>query len=344
MMTHEEFVRSIVTDLDSAGRIRAIERNDLEYKESFGLLSKAKYARSMAAFSNNKGGYILFGVKDSPRIPKGVNTAFLEFKQEVFTEFLNSMFSPEIIWESGTVEINGIVIGYIYTHEALAKPVVALKSDSNEKINSGDVYYRYRARNDKIKYPEMNSIIESRLRQEREQILRLMEIIRKSDTANLGIVNYTNGRFSTPFGADVVVDRRIIAKVLRKAKYIKEGSFTENGGTPVIRVTGNIDLAEEIPVPDIEPDVNYPHLQKHLAEKLGIENQLVYALIWKYQMKGQKKFHIGISLSGSNMIHKFSDIALQFLAEVLNDHKDDPNWANTVKAEYAHRYDGKNEQ
>ena len=27
MMTHEEFVRSIVTDLDSAGRIRARERN-----------------------------------------------------------------------------------------------------------------------------------------------------------------------------------------------------------------------------------------------------------------------------------------------------------------------------
>ena len=61
-------------------------------------------------------------------------------------------------------------------------------------------------------------------------------------------------------------------------------------------------------------------------------------------MKGQKKFHIGISSSGSNMIHKFSDIALQFLAEVLNEHKDDPNWANTVKAEYAHRHDGKNEQ
>ncbi len=135
------------------------------------------------------------------------------------------------------------------------------------------------------------------------------ELLRLSAMSCLYIVNYTNGRFSTPFGADVVVDRRIIAKVLRKAKYIKEGSFTENGGTPVIRVTGNIDLAEEIPVPDIEPDVNYPHLQKHLAEKLGIENQLVYALVWKYQMKGQKKFHIVISSSGPNMIHKGSDIA-----------------------------------
>ncbi len=228
---------------------------------------------------------------------------------------------------------------YIYTFEAYAKPVVALKSENSEKINSGDVYYRYRARNDKIKYPEMNSIIEGRLRQEREKILNLMEIIRKNDTANLGIVNYSNGRLTTPFGADVIVDRRIITKVLRKAKYIKEGSFTENGGIPVIRVTGDINLAEEVPVPNIEPDVNYPYLQKDLAEKLGIERQLVYALVWKMQMKGQKKYHLSISSSRSTTIHKFSDIALQYMAEVLNDHKDDPDWGKKVKAEY---YDEKN--
>ena len=81
-----------------------------------------------------------------------------------------------------------------------------------------------------------------------------------------------------------------------------------------------------------------------IIDRILFRHRFFKSNIWKYQMKGQKKFHIGISSSGSNMIHKFSDIALQFLAEVLNDHKDDPNWANTVKAEYAHRYDGKNEQ
>jgi len=341
-MTHEEYIKSVVGDLDNAGRIKARERNDLEYKETFGLGSKAKYARTMAAFANNRGGYILFGIKDSPRIPQGVNTAFGEFKQEVFTEYLNSLFSPEIIWEAGTVDCNGISIGYIYTYESSSKPIVALKGESSEKITSGDVYYRYRARNDKIKYPEMNRIIEDRIRREREQILRLMEVIRKSDTANLGIVNYSNGKFSTPFGADVVIDRRLIAQVLRKAKYIKEGSFNENGGTPVIKVTGSIDLAEEIPVPDIEPDVNYPYLQKDLAEKLKVDKQTVYALIWKYKMKGQKKYHLGISTSTTSVAHKFSDIALQYLAELLNAHKDDPQWIKQVKTEFAHRNDKEN--
>ena len=36
----------VITDLDSQGRIKARERNDLEYKETFGLGSKAKYART----------------------------------------------------------------------------------------------------------------------------------------------------------------------------------------------------------------------------------------------------------------------------------------------------------
>lgn len=84
-----------------------------------------------------------------------------------------------------------------------------------------------------------------------------METIRKSDTTNLGIINYNNGRFSTPYGADIAVDKKLVMKVLKKAKYIKKGSFDETEGIPVLKVTGNIDLAEEIPVPDIEPDVQY---------------------------------------------------------------------------------------
>ena len=88
-----------------------------------------------------------------------------------------------------------------------------------------------------------------------------MEVIRKSETANLGIVNYNNGRISTPYGVDVAFDRRLVKKVLKKAKFIKEGSFHETEGIPVIRVTGNIDLAEEVPVPEGNPDETHPYIQ-----------------------------------------------------------------------------------
>ena len=336
-MTHEEFIRNLVGSAGVGGRIKSRERNDLEYKESFVLRSWASYAKTMAAFANNRGGYIVFGIKDNPREIKGVNSAFNSFSQERFTESFNSQFAPELAWESGIVEFNGFSIGYIYTFEENQKPVISLKSESSEKISSGDVFYRYRARSEKIKFPEMSRIIEGRAKKEREQILRLMETIRKSGTANLGIVNYNSGRFSTPSGVDISVDRRLVMKVLRKAKYIKEGSFDETNGQPVLKITGNIDLAEEVPVPDIEPDIQYPYLQKDLAEKLQIGKQHLYALIWYYKMKGVKKYHMEVSTSISGKVHKFSDIALQFLAEKINEHKENPEWMIDVYQQFLQR-------
>ncbi len=338
-MPHEDFVTQIVTNTDKHGRVKSRERNDLEYKESFGLSSWAKYAKTMSAFANNHGGYILFGIKDSPREIVGVNPAFETLKQEKFTESLNAHFSPELIWEVGCVDIENVSIGYLYTAESYSKPVIALKAISSEKISSGDIYYRYRGRSEKIKYPEMSRIIEDRVKQEREQILKLMETIRNSDTTNLGIINYNNGYFSTPYGADVAIDRKLVMQVLRKAKYIKEGSFDETGGRPVIKVTGKIDLAEEVPVPDIEPDVQYPYLQKDLAGKLNITSYQLYSLIWFYKMKGQKKYHMEISTSSSGKTHKFSDIALQFLADKINENKDNSKWFDDIKSSYQHRND-----
>lgn len=75
--THEEYIKRIVSQKDSQGRVKSRERHNLEYKEAFGLSSWAKYAKTMAAFANNQGGYILFGIKDSPREVKGVNAALM---------------------------------------------------------------------------------------------------------------------------------------------------------------------------------------------------------------------------------------------------------------------------
>lgn len=119
-------------------------------------------------------------------------------------------------------------------------------------------------------------------------MFKVFELIRKSQTANIGIVNYANGRITTPYGIDVAFDRKIVAQVLRRAKFIKEGYFDEVEGAPVIKVTGNIDLAEEVPVPDGDPEVTHPYIQKQLAEKLAINAQVLYALIWHYKMKNQK--------------------------------------------------------
>lgn len=349
MDIHEEFVSSILSKFSISGTLKSRESNTVEFKESFNKNSIAKYAKTMASYSNNRGGYIIFGVKDNPRIIVGLkNDNFENMNQEQFTEAINSLFAPAIDWYCGVftmdipligdIEKNKTVkIGWIYTAEAEYKPIIAQKVNDSEKINSGDIYYRYRARSEKIKFAEMSRIIEERTSKERDGLLKLFEIIRKSETANLGIVNYSNGKMTTPYGIDVAFDRKLVTLVLKKAKFIKEGSFNETDGTPVIKVTGNIDLAEEVPVPESDPDVTHPYIQKQLYEKLNISSQDLYALIWYYRMKEAKKYHIEVTTSKSGKTHKFSHFALQFLKEKFEELRKTPEEFEKIRSAYKNR-------
>lgn len=350
-MSHEEVVRKILSAFTSSGTLKSRESNTVEFKEAFNKANTPKYAKTMAAFSNNRGGYIVFGVSDNPRIIKGLsNTNFENLNQEQFTDAVNSLFAPAIEWTCGILEIEVPVkveeaetasvskkIGWIYTEESDYKPIIAQKANEGERIANGDVYYRYRARSEKIKYAEMSHIIEGRAAKEREGLLKLFEIIRKSDTANLGIVNYTNGKLTTPYGVDVAFDRRLVTQVLRKAKFIKEGSFSETDGIPVIKVTGNIDLAEEVPVPDGNPDDTHPYIQRQLAEKLSISTQDLYALVWYYKMKEANKYHLAITTSKNSKTHKFSEFAFQFLKEKIHELILHPDEFDQIRKAYKNR-------
>lgn len=350
---HEAEIRRILSSFSPEGILKSRESNTVEYKKTFHKNEVPKYAKTLAGFSNNRGGYIIFGVTDAPRRVIGVSKeSFDSIKQEDLTESFNMLFSPSIEWDIGitTVDtpfinedggktIKTVHIGWIYAEESEDKPLMALKEVSGEKISSGDVYYRYRARTQKIKYPEMTKILEERVNRERESLLKIIEAVRKNGTASLGIVNYSNGRISTPYGVDVTLDRKIVLQVLRKAKYIKEGSFSEIDGMPVIKVSGNIDLVEEVPVPDGNPDETHPYIQKELAEKLDITTQELYALIWYYKMKEspKSKYHLAVRTSKSGITHKFSEYALRFLAEKVKEFEDKPEEFEKIKCAYKNR-------
>lgn len=55
--------------LNSKGHIKARESSTNEFKEAFNWSCKADYAKTMAAFANNKGGFLIFGIKDTPKLP-----------------------------------------------------------------------------------------------------------------------------------------------------------------------------------------------------------------------------------------------------------------------------------
>jgi predicted HTH transcriptional regulator len=89
-------------DLTQKGHLKKRESFDLEYKENFQLGDNlVKYIKTLAGMANNKGGIILFGVKDSPHIPLGMqNNKFTEIDPRKIDKEIREYFSPELIWET----------------------------------------------------------------------------------------------------------------------------------------------------------------------------------------------------------------------------------------------------
>lgn len=80
---HEDYVKEILSKRLESGAPRSRESARVEFKESFNKGNTAKYANTMAAFANNNGGYIIFGVKDAPRFVIGLKSNNFENLQHI---------------------------------------------------------------------------------------------------------------------------------------------------------------------------------------------------------------------------------------------------------------------
>ena len=111
----DELLKIFSFESSSSERLISRENSRLEFKESFNLGSADEYAKTAAAFANTQGGYIVFGMKDSPRQLVGLKTAnFESFDPAKLSNALNERFSREIYWESHFTIQRGLKIGIFY--------------------------------------------------------------------------------------------------------------------------------------------------------------------------------------------------------------------------------------
>lgn len=214
-------------------RIISRESGWLEFKESFNWNSKDKYAKSIVAFANNKGGYIVFGIKDKPRDLVGLqNNNFEDVDEAKITAYLNGVFAPEIIFEKFTVAVKSKTIGILYTQQAKTKPLVCIKNDG--ELKEAEIYYRYNARSEKIKYPELKMMFDVVREEERKSWMEHFEKISKIGPTNAAIMDTIAGEISGKSGT-LVIDKKLIPKL----KFISQGNFQEKG-KPVLRLIGDV--------------------------------------------------------------------------------------------------------
>jgi hypothetical protein len=234
-MDHEANLEAIFQSLDAdTFRLSAREASSVEFKETFNWGSRDRYARTIASFANNRGGYLIFGVSNNPRIFNGLQTQNFENLDEAdITAYLNSLFSPEIEYEKFVFQKQGRRAGIIYIHKANDKPIIAVRNDGTN-IKEAEIYYRYNGRTDKIRYPELKALFQFAQEKERNSWVALFEKVSKIGPSSTAVMDVVNGTIEGEKNS-LLIDQSLIPKL----KFIKEGQFTEKG-KPTLKLVGDV--------------------------------------------------------------------------------------------------------
>lgn len=271
-MIKEEEVLILISHNNDKNRLKHRENSQLEFKANFNKADFALYAKTLAAFSNNQGGKIIFGIKDKPREAIGMsNDNFVDFDNKDLSNFLNEYFSPEIKFETLSILQDNKKFGVIEVVESDNKPIMCIKTGGKkQEILEGEIYYRYSGRTQKIRYPELKNILEQNLESERQKWKDHIENIAKIGPKNIKMLDLLRGEIDAGNGKKIVVDREL----LKNIKFISEGRFVEKDGAPTLKLIGEIQNGELIAT-NLNLDEDF-YTTKELLNKLQLNINHIY--------------------------------------------------------------------
>ena len=304
-------------ELDGKGYLKKRESFNLEYKENFQLGDNLiKYIKTLVGMANNKGGQIIFGVKNSPHIPKGMaNQRLNETDPKDIDAKIREYFSPEIKWSMAIQDFQGKSFGMISVEEALEKPVVCKKNKS-EILREDAIYYRYRGETKEIEFPELKLLLEKEKEKERIQWIKHIERISMVGPRNIHILDKYNGEI-TYGDSKILLDKSLLDKL----SFIREGHFTEvdGEGKPTLKLVGTIEGLIDIDNATIDPNAMYPLTTQQLQMALGINMHQTQAIIYCLDLKNKPKRHMEIKQGAkSNPIHKYSQSTVDAILNIMN--------------------------
>lgn len=232
--------------LKDNSRVNSRESRTIEFKQSFGWNSLPRYLKTCAAYANTKGGYIIFGISNCPHKLIGLSAEALQLFETIdpgkMTETFNNHFAPEVSWCNQIYEFNGKKYGIFYIYESSEKPVICIKSN-NDDLREGDIYYRYRGRTQRIKYPELRSILECSREREQRIWMSYISRIAKIGIDNVGIFDLTTGQVTGSGTKSFLIDESLLSQI----SFIKEGEFSEIKGKQTLKLLGNLQAADTFP-------------------------------------------------------------------------------------------------
>lgn len=247
--------------------LRTRESRTLEFKENFHREGLTDMAKNLAAFANNEGGYLVYGVKNKPHEPIGMkNNAFEDIDDANITEAVNKWFAPSVNWERIVHEWNGKRFGIIYAYPSKDRPVIAIiNGGHSQEIREGEIYYRYGARTTRVDYAELRNLIDEKAKREQDAWFRLLKKIGRIGPENAAVLDTVEGRIESG-KRTIVIDDALIPKL----KFIREGHFQESSGDITLRLVGNVYPANVLGAgKEIVHDDPYRFRAKDVAEQVS---------------------------------------------------------------------------
>lgn len=143
------------------------------------------------------------------------------------------------------MEVDGKKFGVFYIEAAIEKPVIATKDEGKDNlIKSGEIYYRYGGRTQKIQGAELQAIINHRLERNNDQWLDLLGKIGRAGPQNAAILDTESGVISKDKAQILVLDQALVSKL----KFVKEGQFVEKDGAPALKLIGDVSPVDQVEV------------------------------------------------------------------------------------------------
>jgi hypothetical protein len=290
-------------ELDRKGYIKKRESFDLEFKQNFQLGDNLlKFIKTLVGMANNKGGQIIFGIKDKPHEPIGMtNQKFRETDPVTIEKMIREYFSSELEWSMNILEFNGKEFGQLFVKEAKYKPILC-KKNKDGVLREAAVYYRYRAETKEIDFAELSNLLNQEREKEKALWIEHIQKISMIGPQNVHLLDIVKSEIKVGNGSILI---------------IKEGEFNEVSGTPTLKlvgeITGMMDANTALPT-----DKLYPLFSRDLERKLNINGYQLKCLIWKLDIKGDKRFHTEIKAGkNSNFIQRYSESLINHINNFL---------------------------
>lgn len=228
--TDRDYIAALFEKRKNRWHVKNGETDVVECKLNYSV--NGAIIKAIAGLANNKGGHILFGIKDENCIVEGMSDdKFETLDPSILNNNLLGALDPVPSVKRVAVDFAGKKVGALYVEKHEECPVIAVKAIGNE-IKEGGIYFRYVGETRLIKPGELRQIIKLREQRAVEDFSRRMSRVAAGSDATIDL---DSGEVSGKAGRFVIGD-----DLLPHIQFIREGDFSEVKGAPVLRVVGEV--------------------------------------------------------------------------------------------------------